>query len=1268
MNNSKKIAIIGMNATFPNAQTPEDFDRIFSSHTDCVSDISEKRFALNGLNADKKYVQAGYLTDVDYFDYQFFGISRKEASCMDPQQRFALESACRTIESAGYSLDSLRGTNTGVFVGATDSNYQKLFDDESGFSTMSTMTDAIAGRISYLLDLHGEASVMSTACSSSLYSVYDAYMKLMTKSCDMALAGGVNISFDIYERDEDSEISSAMGLISKSERCNAFDDSADGITTCEGVGFVLMKRLDDAIRDNDNILAVITGAGANQDGARSNSITAPSVIAQAELFERVWRQAELNSEDIGYIEAHGTGTKLGDPIEVSSITAAFRKFTDKKQICPIGSLKTNFAHSLYASGIIGIIKAVLSLNLRKKYPLRELKKTNDLIDFENSAVYPISEEEKWNDEKRIFALNSFGLSGTNVHMVFENYNPYSENSVAEDNTSYIVKVSTKSSENLFEYKQKIADSINSCYSLRDISAVLDCGRDNYDYRDSAVVNSAEELVNFLNRDVTHHSEKKYKLVFLCSGDHNYSEKDIAVLSENYPEFAEKFAKFKNKAGSEESLNAVADMAVLKQFSALGLKPDVLIGTKRGNAAIQLANGNVGNDFETLCQKLCGSSFEKEKFVSYMKTLSDSENQNIICVDISSEGILNKSLMEDGAFSNVKLLYAVKDNSLLYCISELYNAGFDVNFGELYRNRKYKKVFLASYPFLKTSAWQENLKKQKSEKAAEKPVPEEADLKDFLRNLWTESLAIESLDDDDDVFDYGLNSLISASVLRKIYKRTDLDLEFDDLYDYCTVNKLYDYIIENSDSEREKQEKVDSENIPVVKRTDKMVLSGNQKRMLYTSLESANKAMYNMAGLYKLEGELNTEIFRGTIEEIVKRHEALHTVYKQENGEYYQYIPDEYTIEFQIIDDSSLTEKDIVRKVKEENQREFDLFSEIPIRFMLFVISDKLHYFATSTQHIACDGWSLGVFFNEISEIYNNRKKNISYKMTPLKIQYADYAAADSEYLSSEKARNELEYWKNNLDGVKGILDFPIDKLRPEVQMYRGKTLSFTIGTELKNKIDKFTKSNSISVFEFLESVYALMLYKYSGDNDICVGVPVANRTSDEIEKLIGFFANTVVVRSIFDDSKTVNEMLCSNSQVIRNALSHSGVLLNDVAAQIKFERKPSHSMLYQYSFVYENFSYDNIHIDGIKIEEIQVESPSAKFDLNFILYNTGNGILINAEYDKDLFSAEYIGRITDNYIYLIENIIDNAEYKTGDISLKSEEINISSDSIDDCLF
>ena len=217
-------------------------------------------------------------------------------------------------------------------------------------------------------------------------------------------------------------------------------------------------------------------------------------------------------------------------------------------------------------------------------------------------------------------------------------------------------------------------------------------------------------------------------------------------------------------------------------------------------------------------------------------------------------------MEDGAFSNVKLLYAVKDNSLLYCISELYNAGFDVNFGELYRNRKYKKVFLASYPFLKTSAWQENLKKQKSEKAAEKLVPEETDLKDFLRNLWTESLAIESLDDDDDVFDYGLNSLISASVLRKIYKRTDLDLEFDDLYDYCTVNKLYDYIMENSDSEREKQEKVDSENITVVKRTDKMVLSGNQKRMLYTSLESANKAMYNMAGLYKLEGELDTEIF------------------------------------------------------------------------------------------------------------------------------------------------------------------------------------------------------------------------------------------------------------------------------------------------------------------------------------------------------------------------------------------------------------------------
>lgn len=1271
MNNSEKVAIIGMNALFPGVKKPEDMDHIFSSKIDCINDISVKRMKLNGNDESKSYIQAGYLTDVDYFDYQFFGISKKEASYMDPQQRMALESACGAIESAGYSLSSLRGTNTGVFIGAADSNYKKLFEGKNDISVMSTMNDAIAGRISYILDLRGESAVMSTACSSALYSVYDAYIKLITGRCDMALSGGVNISFDIYERNKDAEINSTMGLISKNERCNAFDDSADGITTCEGVGFIFMKRFEDAVRDNDNILAVITGAGANQDGARSNSFTAPSVIAQSELYERVWRQADIDPEAIGYIEAHGTGTKLGDPIEIASITEAFEKFTNKKRICPIGSLKTNFAHALYASGIIGVIKAVLSLNMKKKYPIRNLEKLNSLIDFENSAVYPLSEEESWNEEKRIFALNSFGLSGTNVHMILENYD--SEKKHINSNNPYIVKISTKSKDNFFEYKTKIAESIKEAHSLEDICAVLNCGRDDYCYRDSAVVNSKKELLEFLKQDKFNFIEKKYKLVFLCSGDSDYSDNDIKALSEQYSEFAEAYEKLNNKVNSELAKNAVADAVVLKQLYSFGIKPDILIGTGRGNASIQLFNDDCVSGFDELCENLSSVPLEKEKFITYMKVLKDSENDNIICVDISSDGILNKILSENEIFKNIKLIYAIENNLILNCISELYNSGFDIEFTELYKNKKYNKISIASYPFLKTPAWPEKIVQQNNFNYAKKEVPDEKiGLKDFLRNLWIESLSIESLDDDDDIFDYGLNSLISVSALRKIHKRTGIELEFDDLYEYCTVNELYNYIMENSYIEKEfirkKQTFIDNDSIPIIKRTDKMVLSGNQKRMLYTYAESSNKSMYNMAGLYRFDGKLDAEVFREAIEEIVHRHELLHTIYKKIDGEYYQYIPDEYTLEFQFIEDNSITENDIIKKVKAENMREFDLFSEIPIRFILFRLSDELYYFATNTHHIACDGWSLGIFFNEISKIYNNKKKNISDEIPDLKVQYADYAAKEAEYMKSDKAKNELEYWKNNLNGIKGILDFPIDKIRCDVQMYRGAAYSFLLDGELKNEIDNFTKSNNISVFEFLEIVYSLMLYKYSGDNDICVGVPVANRTNDDTENLIGFFANTIVIRSIFDDNVTAAEMLKNNTQVIRNGLSHSGVLFNEVVEQIKFERRASHSVLYQFSFVYENFNFSNIDIDGVKVREIHIDSPSAKFDFNFVLYNNDDGILINAEYDRDLFTAEYIKKISENYVYLIRNIINNQDKKISEIHLKPENIKIFSDNIADSLF
>lgn len=547
MDLSEKVAVIGVGIRLPEADSLEDMDRIFSEKIDCTGKPSEKRIQLAGKDIDGEYMSASYLDDIDMFDYGFFGMSRKEATETDPQHRIAIETACKAIENAGYSLRQMKGTNTAVIVGAEDNQYEKIFPEENRVSAVGISTSYISGRISYLLDLRGESATVSVACTSALYAVYDAYIKLITDRCDMALAGSVNISADIMDNDSEKNPIATLGILSPTGHCRTFDDSADGISICEGAGFVLMKKLESAVRDNDNILAVITGAGANQDGGRSNSFTAPCSSAQAELYEKVWRKAGINPEKIGYIEAHGTGTRIGDPIEIDALTKAFSAFTDKKQICPVGSLKTNFVHPLYLSGIASVIKAITSLQYGKKYPLRTLDKENRLIDFKNSPVYPITETENWTDEKKIIAINSLGFSGTNVHMLMENYK--CEERLSNEKTEYIAKVSTKSPDNIDVYKKMIAESIRPEYALQDITYVMNCCRDDYKYRDSRVVRSIDELRNFLETVSPVRETTDFKLVMLLSGDRKYTNDEIDILKSEYPVFAEKFGLLEKKDGS-----------------------------------------------------------------------------------------------------------------------------------------------------------------------------------------------------------------------------------------------------------------------------------------------------------------------------------------------------------------------------------------------------------------------------------------------------------------------------------------------------------------------------------------------------------------------------------------------------------------------------------------------------------------------------------------------------------------------------------------------
>ncbi len=366
----------------------------------------------------------GYLTDIDTFDSLFFNISPLEAETMDPQQRLFLQEAWSALENAGYTKEMLNDKKCGVYVGGGSGDYVKELEKagiENSAEAFTGMAGSIlASRISYFLNLKGPSIALDTACSSSLVAIHQAYWGIVNQEIEMAIAGGVELMItpELHVR------SSKTGIISPTGRCATFDESADGTIISEGVGVIVLKSLQKAIEDQDYIYGVIEGIGCNQDG-KSNGITAPSALSQEMLETDVYERFSINPETIDYIEAHGTATKLGDPIEVKALTNAFRKFTQKKQFCVLGSVKPNIGHTTAAAGVAGVIKVLLAMKHQLIPQCVNYKEPNKHIDFENSPFYVNTEPLEWkaneNEMPRRAAVSSFGFGGTNCHLVIREY-------------------------------------------------------------------------------------------------------------------------------------------------------------------------------------------------------------------------------------------------------------------------------------------------------------------------------------------------------------------------------------------------------------------------------------------------------------------------------------------------------------------------------------------------------------------------------------------------------------------------------------------------------------------------------------------------------------------------------------------------------------------------------------------------------------------------------------------------------------------------------
>ena len=495
------IAVIGMSGRFPQARSVEEMWELLVQGREAVREIPLERFDWRELYASQQIVSKwlGALPGVAEFDPLFFEISPREAQLMDPRQRLLLQEAWNALEEAGYGGGQFERERIGMFVGVEQGDYQ-LLAGGPGNSLTGNHDGILASRLSYCLNLRGPAMAINTSCSSGLVAAHQACQSLRADECDAALAAGVNLVLTplVYTG------MGQAGMLSEEGRCYAFDRRANGLVPGEAVVVVLLKRLSRAQADGDPIHAVIRGSGLNYDG-KTNGITAPNGAAQAQLIQDVYRQYAVNPRDIGYIVTHGTGTRLGDPVEINALNEVFKSHTADEGFCALSSTKTNFGHSFAASGLVSLVSAVQALKHAIIPASLHCEQRNEYIEWARSAFYVNKTTKPWPSEPgvpRRAGVSAFGMSGTNAHMVVESYEG-AEPSGLNAAPCQLLALSAKSPEAL---QQRVCDLIETLQGgewdaarLKAMSHTLLCGRQHFRHRCAVAVADRDSAVHLLQQ-------------------------------------------------------------------------------------------------------------------------------------------------------------------------------------------------------------------------------------------------------------------------------------------------------------------------------------------------------------------------------------------------------------------------------------------------------------------------------------------------------------------------------------------------------------------------------------------------------------------------------------------------------------------------------------------------------------------------------------------------------------------------------------------------
>ncbi|WP_176560100.1 non-ribosomal peptide synthetase [Brevibacillus dissolubilis] len=1192
---TQDIAIIGLAARLPASSDLHEFWSKLCEGRDFVKEFPAARKAdlasymkkLNWNPSRVTFYEGAYLDEIDKFDHAFFRLSPNEASYMSPNQRLFLETAWQAMEDAGYSSARLAGSRTGVYLGYNGDavhDYKRLIEmldpEAMSLAAPGNVSSMIAGRIAYLLDLKGPSLCIDTACSSSLVAVHMASQALRRGECDMMLVGSVKIN--LLPADQGIRI----GIESSDCRAKTFDDAADGTGIGDGVVALLLKPLDKALQDRDHIHAVLKGSAVNQDGS-SAGITAPNALAQEDVIVRAWEDAGIDPTTVSYIEAHGTGTALGDPIELDGITRAFRRYTGQNQFCAISSLKTNIGHLDHAAGIAGLLKAVLCLKHSMLPPTVHFQNPNSNIDFLQSPVYVNNELAYWEAEggPRRCGVSAFGMSGTNCHVVLEEAPEVekewttvqgAELAMELEKPLHWFSLSAKTELSLWnmveKYKQFV--ELDSTWSLADLCYTAHTGREHFGYRLALIAGSEEEFVKKIRGlDLERLKQGGLEDVYYS---HAVEQKQTGGAEER----TQTGDVLRDRQhGDEEEL--VSDLESVRAFCIRYVQGEQLDwhGLYRGQQRWRVP--------------LPTYAFERKR---------------CWIEDRTGDGYGITSMMEntgstDACFHAVDTARLSKPQRHQVTLT-----------GE--STREYTTVELA------------------------------------VAQIWGEVLGYTEIGLHQNYYELGGDSIIALKIINRINDQFNTSVEIADVLRYPTIEGLAVYLdhVSNTpksayaDSLETPQADMHATAIVPAPPNAYYPITSAQRRLYIMHQVDPQNTSYHLPEMLHLTGQVDVERLEQVFCQLIDRHEILRTSFDVIDGEIVQIVHE--NIDFQI--NCIQTADDELQEMIQQFVKPFDLTKPPLIRVTLLSQQEHKHLLLIDLHHIVFDGTSSGIILSEMMALYEGKE------LSPLPVQYKDFAVWIHSQLVAGGLDRQKAFWLQQLAGELPVLQLPTDYPRPLVKSYEGATFEVTIDADLAKKLNQLARQSNSTLFTVLLAGYNILLAKYSGQEDIIVGTPIAGRTNKVLESIAGMFVNTLALRNYPQADKSFGQFLQEVRENTYQSFHCQDYPFEELVTLLDAGDK-GRNPLFDTMFIMQNMEIPPLTLGEVTCIHQRYEHGTAKFDLMIQALEQDGQIRLVVEYATKLFHAGTVEKMMRHYLQILAEVAKNPEQELSQIEMLSNE-------------